>query len=321
MGKHTKLLLLLGGVLALYLLFANLGSQSIPVPNIPVPQVTRSLNLPQQYPEETGGLLRPPSKTNFIFIGVDHNLLADAIMVGSFYRDTGAINLMSVPRDTYTTIPPHRREAMEALGLHPPHTLKINAMRAFGGRNNGTAFLKAQLEEMLGVHFHYYVEVDLKIFKNIVDAIGGITMYIPQDLQYNDPYQDLFINIPQGYQHLDGTMAEKVVRFRSFPTGDLMRNQMQLAFMKELIKQTLTPEAIMQNPVALARIVISEVKTNATLFELARYLPYLANINTESLATFTMPGGPEYKDGISWFILNQDKLPEVINQMFYITAD
>ena len=123
--------------------------------------------------EDDDGLLRPPGRTNFLLIGLDNNNLADAIMVGCFYRDTGDIKLMAVPRDMYTRLPNHRLEQMRAEGLRPPTTMKINAVRTHGGRN-GMHYLKEQLGEMLGVEFQYYIEVRLDAFRRIVDAIGGV---------------------------------------------------------------------------------------------------------------------------------------------------
>jgi len=224
---------------------------------------------------------------------------------------------MSVPRDMYTRIPQHRLEEMRADGLRPPQSLKINAVRAFGGRAHGVRYLKDQLGEMLGVEFHYYVEVELAAFRRIVDAIGGVTMYIPQRLRYSDPEQNLFIDIPAGLQHLNGNMAEGVVRFRSFPTGDLMRNNMQMEFMSQLMQQTLTREAIMNDPLALAGVILNDVRTNANILDIARFLPYIGNVDVDNVSTFVMPGSGQYRNGISWFIPNAAELPDVINEVFY----
>ena len=265
--------------------------------------------------DNKGTLLRPPARTNFLFIGIDENNLADAIMVGTFYRDSGEIRLMSVPRDMYTHIPSQRLQQMNEDGRHPPSILKINAVRAFGGHNHGTRYLEELLGEMLGVQFNYHVEVELDAFRRIVDAIGGVSMYIPHRLQYSDPQQGLTIDIPAGQHHLDGNMAESFVRFRSFPTGDLMRNTMQAEFMSQLIKQATTRDAIMNDPLSLARIILSDVRTNAGLVEIAKYAPYISRIS--NIKTFTLPGTGEYRHGISWFIPDASALPDVITQVFY----
>lgn len=265
---------------------------------------------------DTGGLLKPPLHTNFLFIGLDNNALADAIMVGSFHRDTGDIHLMSVPRDTRVSLPQHRLEAMEAQGLHPPTVLKMNAIRAYGGRQHGVQHLQAHLQEFLGVPLHYYVEVDLGAFRRIVDALGGVTVTLPQALYYQDPEQNLSINLPAGTQHLDGDMAEKLVRFRSFPTGDLMRNHMQMEFMQQLIGQLLTREAIMREPLTLLNIILNDVRTNASVLEMTKYLPYASRMG--NVTTFTMPGAAAYVDGISWFVPDEDLLNTLVPTIFHL---
>jgi len=265
---------------------------------------------------DEGSLLRPPARTNFMFIGIDHHNLTDAIMVGSFYRDSGDIKLMSIPRDMYTRLPDHRIEQMRAEGLRPPSTMKINALRAFGGRN-GVYYLKAQLGEMLGVEFQYYVEVHMDAFVRIVDAIGGVYFDVPVRMFYNPTCQDdLYVNLQPGLQHIDGSTAIGLVRFRGFRTGDVGRNETHVEFMTQVISQMLTREAIMNDPLAMINIILNDVTTNIGL-NAVRYVPFIGNISSERITTFVMPGEGRYVGRISYFIPDARNVPDVINQMFY----
>jgi len=197
-----------------------------------------------------------------------------------------------------------------------PSPIKINEVRAFAGRENGIVHLKEQLGEMLGVNFHYYVEVELSAFRRIVDAIGGVEMYIPKPFIYDDPTQNLSINIPAGLQKLNGAMAEGVVRFRSFPTADLARNNMQLEFMTQLIRQALARDAIMNDPLELINVILNDVRSNIGL-DAIKYVPYVGGVSGDNIVTFTMPGGEARIRGVSWFMPDAKKLPSVINQVFY----
>lgn len=264
---------------------------------------------------DDGSRIRAPARTNFILIGVDNNNLADAIMVGCFYRDTGDIKLMSIPRDMYTRLPNHRLEQMRAEGLRPPTTMKINAVRTHGGRN-GTYYLKQQLGEMLGVEFHYFVEVSLSAFRQVVDAIGGVYFDVPVPMFYNPPDQDLFINLSPGLQLLDGVAAEGLVRFRGFPTGDIARNESQIDFMSALISQVLTREAIMSEPMTMINIVLNYVRSDIGL-DVIRYVPYIGRMSGEHITTFVLPGRGAYVGGISWFLPDAQRVPGVVNQVFY----
>ena len=264
---------------------------------------------------DEGSFLRPPARTNFLLIGLDNQNLTDALMVGCFYRDTGYIKMMSVPRDMYTRLPDHRLEQMRAEGLRPPSFMKINALRVFGGRN-GVYYLKQQLGEMLGVEFHYYVEVNLAAFRRIVDAIDGVYIDVPVRMYYNPPDQDLHIDLQPGLRRLNGREAEGLVRFRNFPTGDLGRNQTQMDFMTQMISQVLTREAIMAEPLTTINIVLNDVNSNIGL-DAIRYIRYIGNMSSERIYTFVMPGHGAYVGGVSWFMPDADRVPGVVNQVFY----
>ena len=265
--------------------------------------------------DDDSGFLRPPARTNFLLVGLDENNLADAIMVGCFYRDMGDIKLMAIPRDMYTRLPSHRLEQMRAEGLRPPTTMKVNAVRTHGGRN-GMHYLRDQLGEMLGVEFQYYIEVRLDAFRRIVDAIGGVYFDVPVPMHYNPPDQALVINLQPGLQRLNGAQAEGLVRFRHFPTGDLARNESQIEFMRALITQVLTRDAIMNEPMTMINIVLNDVNSNIGL-DVVRYVRYISSMSGDRITTFVMPGRGAYLGGISWFLPDAQRVPDVVNQIFY----
>ena len=268
--------------------------------------------------DDDGSLLRPPARTNFLLIGLDNQLLADALMIGTFYRDSGDVHLMSVPRDMVVRIPAHRMERMRADGLSPPQTLKVNEMRAFGGRVHGIHYLQEQLEEMLGIDFHFYVEVEIPAFRRIVDAIGGVEMYIPRRLFYEslDQVPPLRIDVPAGLQLLDGNMAEGVVRYRQWPMGDLQRNEMQMQFMTLLIQQATTREALLNDPMEIIRTILTYVRSDVGVYAI-RYIPFITNVNTESVKSFTMPGTIGYVGNREFFIPDTARLHETLSDVFF----
>ncbi|MDR0271755.1 MAG: LCP family protein [Clostridiales bacterium] len=273
-------------------------------------------------PENPGGdMLRPPERTNFLLVGVDNNSLADAIVVGTFYRETGDIHMMSVPRDMVVRLPSHRLAQMRENGIRPPGTLKVNELRGYGGRVDGVFYLQDQLSEMFGVEFDFFVEVQIPAFRRIVDAIGGVTMEIPRPLRYSDPLQNLNINIPAGPAvELNGAMAEGVVRYRQYTHGDLDRNAVQMEFMRQLIRQAATREALLNNPTEIIRIVLEEVRSNIGL-EAAKYIQYIPLINGDSVTTFRMPGHVGYVGDREYFIPNISQLSDVIKDVFYMDSE
>ena len=122
--------------------------------------------------------------------GSDTNILVSLDAKG----DT--IHCVSIPRDTLVNV---KRKVK-----------KINAAYNLGG----TEQLAAEISDTLGVPVDFTVQVNLKGFVELVDAIGGVDFEIPINMNYDDPVQGLSIHFKKGLRHLDGADAIKVVRFR-----------------------------------------------------------------------------------------------------------
>lgn len=54
--------------------------------------------------------------------------------------------------------------------------------------------LKEEIEQTFGIPIDYYIYVDLKGFVALVDELEGVDVYIPEEMNYDDPYQDLHIH-------------------------------------------------------------------------------------------------------------------------------
>jgi anionic cell wall polymer biosynthesis LytR-Cps2A-Psr (LCP) family protein len=173
-----------------------------------------------------------------------------------------------------------------------------------------------QLGEMLGIGFDYYAEIELPAFPKIVDILGGVWIDVPYQLVYHDPDQDLNINIQAGMQLLNGQQAEGLVRFRSYPSGDLGRNAVQMEFIKQLLRQALTKEAVMRDPLGIINVVLSDVRHTVGADAL-RYLPYINDIKTENIRTYTMPGEGKYIGDVSYFVADENRLADIIHEVFY----
>ena len=75
------------------------------------------------------------------------------------------------------------------------------------------------ISDMLGIPIDRYIQVNIKGFIALVDYLEGVDFYVPCDMDYDDPYQDLFIHFKQGQQHLNGQQAMEVARFRKNNDG------------------------------------------------------------------------------------------------------
>ncbi len=138
---------------------------------------------------------------------------------------------------------------------------KIN----FAYNSGGMELMAQTVSDQLGIPVDYTVLVNLKAFQALVDTIGGVDFYIPIDMDYEDPYQDLSIHFSKGMRHLTGAEALKVVRFREgYASQDIGRMHTQQEFLKAVAKQLMTP-ANMDKLGDFCKIFVDYVKTDLTV--------------------------------------------------------
>ncbi len=248
-----------------------------------------------------------PIRTNVMIVGVDNEeSLTDTIIVASIDKTDGNINLVSVPRDTYVRF--------RGSGI------KINSVNSYsGGGEKGMRNLEEQLEEILNIKINYYVKVNLEAFRSIVDSVGGIEFTVPDGgLRYSDPTQNLYINLKEGRQLLNGKDAEGLVRFRKgYATQDLKRAEVQQEFLKEFARQVLNKETLKKNMKSIAIDFIKYVETDFSVLELPKYLPLIDKINADNMKTDLLPGEATSIDGLSFYVYDKALTRELSDEFFY----
>lgn len=99
-------------------------------------------------------------------------LLADTIMVASVLPQENKVSLISVPRDLYVNNPGWGNKT------------KINAVHAAGeenGKKQGISDMEKVIGEVSGIPIHYAITINFEGFKEIVDAIGGVDIYLDSE--------------------------------------------------------------------------------------------------------------------------------------------
>lgn len=248
--------------------------------------------------------------TVYIVVTGESQNLTDSIMLCAYNPKNQQASMMSIPRDTYTGSNQKKATASD----------KINTLYQ---KNPNT--LLNEVNELTGLNIKYYVNIDTKGLRELIDAIGGVNFDVPIDMDYDDPTQDLHIHLKAGYQLLDGKKAEQVLRFRhnndgtSYPSSygdnDIGRMKTQREFLKILMKQITSKKSI-SNFKEYIRIAKENVTTNFNLDEAINYVPYLIDFNTENLKTTTLPGEPKKCNGVWLYITDENKTKEVIKNMF-----
>ena len=248
---------------------------------------------------------------NILLYGVDNDAGgSDTNMLMRFDAVNKTVDVVSLPRDTLMS-----------------NGHKLNSSY----NNGGTEKLRSNIEDMLGVPVDFYVSVDLKGFITLIDQIDGVDFDVPEDMDYDDPYQDLHIHFKKGLQHLNGQQAMEVVRFRhnNDNTGyggqqDLGRIGTQQAFLKTVAQKLMK----LENVPAMAETFLKYVKTDLTLGNLV----WLANQaltmgGTDAISFATLPGdGAGWYKGMSVYALDPEQVLEMTNSMLNpyatdITAD
>jgi LCP family protein required for cell wall assembly len=248
-------------------------------------------------------------KLNILVVGQSQNL-TDTILVCQYDPKVQQVSMLSIPRDTFIGRNKNRAGGMD----------KINSLYQIDPDK-----LLKKVNEITGLNIQYYVKVDTKGLRELVDSVGGIYFDVPMDMDYDDPTQDLHIHLKKGYQLLDGDKAEQVVRFRhnndgsSYPKEygdqDLGRMKTQRSFITEVIKQVVRRENITKVDDYI-KIASNHVETNFNLWALKDYAPYAIDFKTENIKSSTLPGAPEKCNSLWFFVYNKKKTDELVTEMF-----
>ncbi len=261
-----------------------------------------------------------PVKTSFLIMATDQDgTRTDTLMYGVFDKNTKDISLLSIPRDTYVTVYDDVYKKMREDFPQPgSKSMKINAVHHYGGENYGTELILGEVEKITGSKIDFYVKVNFSTFRYIIDAVGGIDFYVPQNMEYHDPLQNLHISLKEGQQHLNGDQAEQVLRFRSgYANADLGRVDVQQQFMKAFITQVFSKGAVLSKPLSFVKLVTSDkyLDTNAGLIDAISYLFVLNGFNTDSIQSDTLPGRATYISGQSVYVYNKEKSESILSEM------
>lgn len=248
-----------------------------------------------------------------LVLGKSQNM-TDTLMVVKYSPKNQEAAILSVPRDSFVGKSTATATAFD----------KINSRYQLGAQNVIDA-----VNGLTGLNIKYYVTIDTKALRDLVDAIGGVYFDVPIDMDYDDSSQDLYIHIKKGYQLLNGEQAEGVVRFRhnndytSYPVeygdNDLGRMRTQRAFIETVLKQTLKAGNITKLN-QLINIAKEEIATNMPWDTLKDYGVALLDFDTSKLRTGALPGAADYYNGLSFFIVDKTQSKQVINDLF-IKAD
>lgn len=229
--------------------------------------------------------------------------LSDTMLLLRFDPVNEKLAVLSIPRDTRTQI--------EDYG-----TAKIN----YANYKGGPALAAQTVSELLeGVTIDRYVRVNVQAIEKLIDALGGVTVYVPQDMKYQDDSQHLYINLKQGEQHLGGEKAVQFLRFRYDAYGDIGRVQRQQQLMRAVVEQALKPATIVRVPKILS-IIQSHIDTNLNVEELVALAGFAAKTERADVEMLMVPGdfSNEGEYDASYWLPDQEGIEQMMAQHFDI---
>ncbi len=230
--------------------------------------------------------------------------LSDSMLLLRFDPAKEQLTVLSIPRDTRVYIENHGIE-------------KINQANELGG----PALTAAAVSKLLdGVNVDRYIRVNVQGVEKLIDALGGVDVYVPKDLKYNDFSQHLYINLKKGQQHLNGDKAVQFLRFRYDAYGDISRVQRQQMLIRAAVEQTLKPGTIVKIPQIL-KIIQSHIDTNLTVKELMALANFASKTDRSDMEMMMLPGdfSGDGRTAISYWLPNRERIQNLVTQHFDIT--
>ena len=261
------------------------------------------------------------SKYNFLVVGKDHVASnTDVMWLVSFDVDSGAAAVLQIPRDTMI------RDSGRDKRLNTMYSVHYNAAvkRNRNGESDdwiqsGMEGLVSDIERNMCVAIDYWVFVNLDGFGEVVDALGGVEIDAPYDLDYEDPDQDLFIHIKAGPQVMDGETAQGFMRFRSgYVQGDIGRVNAQKIMITALLK-TFREKFNIFMITDLAKVVFRNVKTSMQFADIGYLGRKALGVDLGSMVMMTLPGeATQASTGAWYYIMRRADTLYLVNKYFNV---
>jgi polyisoprenyl-teichoic acid--peptidoglycan teichoic acid transferase len=252
---------------------------------------------PTAIPARLEPLERSYDLVNIVLLGSDEEITndntirTDTMIIVSINRDTGTVNMMSLPRDLFVYVP--------GLGMS-----RLNVAYGWGEQvgwtGGGFGLFRDTIIYNLGINIHYYAKVNITEFEQIVDLVGGVDIAV--DCAYQDwypvaPIEDLDLTRPLeenyylrtldvGYYTLDGFDAQWFARSRKNST-DFDRGRRQQQLIRAIFRKALANGQVSQLP-ALWSEGMEIVETNMSREEAISLLPLAINLDTSKIEQFTL---------------------------------
>ncbi|HLR08774.1 MAG TPA: LCP family protein [Bacillota bacterium] len=246
--------------------------------------------------EETKKKVKATEPLNILLLGVDARESdkgrSDALIVLSLDPQNDAMRLISIPRDTRTTI--------VGKGVED----KINHAYAFGG----TDMAVATVEEFLGIELDYYVHLNMKGMQELVDEIGPIT--VNNEVEWSDEKYDF----PKGPVEMNGDKTLHFVRMRKQdPDGDFGRTKRQRQVIEAIIKRGASIGSVPKIN-KMINILGNNMSTNMDFADMKKLFNDYRDTR-QNIESYMMEGTGTTVDGVYYLLIPDEEIEKVQKMM------
>ncbi len=259
-------------------------------------------------------MFQSQQRVNILCLGVNDGM-TDTIMLISYDMDNQRVDIISLPRDTYY----YRGSGYISYAHH-----KINAIYSA----QGVVKLAEVVSEILhGMPIHYYAIVEYDDVKAIMKVIGGVEMEIPFAMKYDDTTKghELHVDIPAGNQIIDSSNVMEFLRFRhtnpwyerqgykSYPGGDIERQELQQKFVKKVIGECLKAGNIGD----VAKVSLQNVESDMTYGMAAKIaLKAMEGLSGDKLNSYMLPGYADIIHELSFWVPQESEIINMLQEIY-----
>lgn len=223
----------------------------------------------------------------------------DVIMALRLDGEHQTLRVLSIPRDTRVT--------------YNGHTRRINSFYS----SDGPQALEQIVEDLTGFAADRYVIVELSVMVELVDALGGVDFTVPQNMNYDDPTQNLSIHLKAGMQHLNGQQVMELIRFRRYPMGDLQRIQVQQSLLAAIIEQKCTTENLSKLK-EIYQLIADKLETDLDAGDFLSRLGQLAAMLHDGVDArlYSLPGSTGSIKGASYYFADREQIATMMAEFY-----
>ncbi|SER04760.1 transcriptional attenuator, LytR family [Virgibacillus subterraneus] len=237
---------------------------------------------------------------------------ADTQIVVTLNPDTNKMTMTSIPRDTRVDLP------TEAVGQENAGSHKINAAYTYASLSGYSApkLTVETVENLLDIPIDEYAVANFEGFRDIVNALGGVTVDIKKGFWEKNIYNnDKRIYFTEGTTNLSGEEALAFVRMRKRAVNNTYpRDERQRQFIKAAISEAISVGTIFKVG-EITDILGEHVKSSLKPAEIYALEKEYSSIDATAIKTFEISGSNHRVNGISFFIPTDQDLAEISRKL------